>query len=64
MAVLEKIQSHTIPKVDNIDMLFSNFSETFKKLDTIRQLRVHRKFIEILENEFSNQENQRQDNSD
>lgn len=58
MLVLEKIKSHTIQKQDPTDMLFSNFSETFKRLDTVRQLRVHRRFIEILENEFTKQENQ------
>ncbi|XP_043475017.1 uncharacterized protein LOC122510609 [Leptopilina heterotoma] len=64
MLVLEKIKSHTIQKQDPTDMLFSNFSETFKRLDTVRQLRVHRRFIEILEHEFTQQENQSQYISD
>lgn len=56
MAILEKIRSHTIPKYDHNDLLFANLCEIFKKLDLIRQLRVHRKFVEILEEECVQQQ--------
>lgn len=64
MLLLEKIQSHNVPKPDHTDMLFAGLSESFKKLDTIRQLRDLRHFAEILETEYTDQENQRQYDSD
>lgn len=60
MLILEKIQSHKIPKADHTDMLFSSFSATFKQLQPPRQLRVHRLFIEILEREYNEQITQEQ----
>ncbi|XP_051165775.1 uncharacterized protein LOC127284408 [Leptopilina boulardi] len=64
LVLLEKIKSHTIKNHYHTDMLFLSFSETFKKLDTLRQLRVHRIFIEILEKEFIDQGNRCPENTE
>lgn len=56
MLVSEKIRSHKIEKSDPTDMFLQSLGETYKKLDHSQQIRVHRRFIEVLEEEFNEQE--------
>lgn len=63
MLVLEKIRAHNFKSSDPSQMFLLSLTETYKALDHKRQLSVQRQFIEILEYEFNDQEEERRESS-
>ena len=56
MLILQKIRDHKVERTEPTDLFLLSLAETFKTLEHWRQLRVHRRYIEILEQEYNEQE--------
>lgn len=57
--ILEKISSHNFQKPDPVDLVLMTLGPMFRQLEDKRQRRVHRQFLQILDDELNDQDDER-----